>query len=41
MGSQVYNIPDNIDNKVAECKLKSLVLEIDQLTAEQKDYINN
>ncbi len=37
----VYKIPDKIDNMVAEYKLKSLGIEIDQLTAEQQEYINS
>jgi adenosylhomocysteinase len=41
LDAQVYNIPDDIDNMVAEYKLKSLGVEIDQLTDEQEDYINS
>ncbi len=41
LDAQVYNIPDDIDNMVAEYKLKSLGIEIDQLTEEQEDYINS
>jgi adenosylhomocysteinase len=41
LDAQVYNIPDDIDNMVAEYKLKSLEIEIDQLTEEQEAYINS
>ncbi|MFW5749510.1 MAG: adenosylhomocysteinase [Halanaerobium sp.] len=41
LDAQVYNIPDDIDNMVAEYKLKSLGIEIDQLTEEQEAYINS
>ena len=41
LDAQVYNIPDDIDNMVAEYKLQSLGLEIDQLTEEQEAYINS
>jgi adenosylhomocysteinase len=41
LDNQVYNIPDNIDNMVAEYKLQSLGLEIDQLKEEQEAYINS
>jgi adenosylhomocysteinase len=37
----VYKIPDKIDNMVAEYKLKSLGIEIDELTADQQDYISS
>jgi len=41
LDAQVYNIPGDIDNMVAEYKLKSLRLEIDQLTEEQQKYIDS
>jgi adenosylhomocysteinase len=41
LDAQVYNIPDDIDKMVSEYKLKSLGIEIDQLTEEQEDYIDS
>ena len=41
LDAQVYNIPDDIDRMVSEYKLKSLGIEIDQLTEEQEAYINS
>lgn len=41
LDAQVYNIPDDIDQMVAEYKLKSLGIEIDQLTQAQKNYLNS
>jgi adenosylhomocysteinase len=35
----VYLVPTDLDNLVAELKLKSLGIKIDRLTAEQKEYI--
>ncbi len=37
----VYKIPEEIDNMVAEYKLKSLGIEIDSLTEAQQEYINS
>ncbi len=37
---KVYNVPDAIDAKVANIKLNSLGIQIDQLTPEQQRYIN-
>jgi len=36
---KVYNVPNEIDDKVAMLKLKSMGIKIDTLTAEQKKYI--
>jgi len=36
---QVYKVPDDIDQKIAALKLKSLGIKIDVLTAEQKKYL--
>ncbi|MDH7476289.1 MAG: adenosylhomocysteinase [Microgenomates group bacterium] len=36
---KVYEVPKEIDQKVAELKLKSLGIEIDKLTKEQKKYL--
>ncbi len=38
--NKVYNVPDEIDNYVANVKLKSLGIEIDTLTAEQEKYLS-
>lgn len=38
MRNRVYNIPEEIDNKVAELKLKALGITIDIETDEQKEY---
>lgn len=37
---KVYNIPEEIDQRVAYLKLKSLGINIDKLTPEQKAYLN-
>lgn len=36
---KVYAVPKEIDEKVAELKLKSMGIKIDKLTAEQKKYL--
>lgn len=36
----VYNVPTDIDNKIAALKLHSMGIEIDTLTAEQQVYLN-
>ena len=36
---KVYNVPKEIDDKVAKLKLKSMGIKIDSLTNEQKKYI--
>ena len=38
--SKVYCVPKEIDEKVAELKLNSMGVKIDQLTAEQKKYLS-
>ena len=35
----VYNVPPEIDRKVAELKLKTMNIEIDELTPEQVEYL--
>jgi adenosylhomocysteinase len=40
LGTKVYNVPKDIDEKVAELKLKSMGVAIDELTAEQKKYLS-
>ncbi|HOV21981.1 MAG TPA: adenosylhomocysteinase [bacterium] len=37
----VYDVPEEIDKKIAELKLKSLNIKIDKLTREQKEYLNS
>ncbi len=37
---KVFTVPKEIDEKVAELKLKSLGVNIDELTAEQKKYLS-
>lgn len=41
LGPMVYNIPKEIDEWVASLKLKSMGLEIDKLTDEQKKYLES
>jgi len=36
---RVYNVPEEIDRKVAELRLRSLGVEIDRLTEEQERYL--
>ena len=38
---QVYDIPSEIENYVADLKLKSMGISIDELTAEQKKYLES
>ena len=37
----VYVVPEHIDRKVAELKLKAMGIEIDELTPEQIEYLNS
>lgn len=37
--AQVYSVPENIDDKVSRLKLKSMGVELQQLTPEQKKYM--
>jgi adenosylhomocysteinase len=39
--NKVYDVPLDIDNKVAQIKLKSMDVKIDKLTAEQDRYLNS
>lgn len=41
LGKKVVNVPEEIDNRVAEMKLKSWGIEIDKLTEEQKKYLDS
>lgn len=38
--TKVYTVPKEIDEKIAELKLKSMGVAIDELTAEQKKYLS-
>jgi len=38
--TKVYTVPKEIDEKVAELKLKSMGINIDELTGEQKKYLS-
>jgi len=38
---RVYNVPEEIDKFVAEVKLRSLGIEIDRLTPDQKKYLES
>ncbi|MCX7661759.1 MAG: adenosylhomocysteinase [Candidatus Omnitrophica bacterium] len=37
--NKVYKVPEEIDKKIAELKLKSMKIKIDKLTNEQKNYL--
>jgi len=39
--SKVYNVPEEIEEWVATLKLKSMGIEIDELTEEQKEYLSS
>jgi len=39
LSNEVYRVPEDIDHKVADLKLKSLGISIDVLTGEQKKYL--
>lgn len=39
--NKVYKVPENIDRSIAELKLKSMGIDIDVLSREQKDYMNS
>ncbi len=38
---KVYKIPDEIDEEIAKMKLKALGIEIDEMTPEQREYVNS
>jgi len=38
---RVYEVPKEIDKKVAEMKLKAMEIKIDTLTPEQKRYLGS
>ena len=39
LDKKVYDVPEEIDNKVAYMKLKGMGIEIDKLTSEQEEYL--
>jgi len=39
LGNHVYNVPEEIDRRVAYLRLKSEGIEIDELTVEQNEYL--
>lgn len=39
--NRLYQVPREIDRKVADMKLESMGVELDELTAEQKDYLES
>ena len=41
LNKDVYKVPEDIDAKIAELKLKSMGIRIDTLTAEQKKYLSS
>ncbi len=41
LGNHVYNVPEEIDRRVAELKLKADGVSIDELTSEQKTYLDS
>jgi adenosylhomocysteinase len=41
LSAKVYTVPEEIENWVANLKLKSMGIAIDQLTAEQKRYLDS
>jgi adenosylhomocysteinase len=40
-GAGVHEVPDDLDREVAEIKLAADGVEIDELTAEQADYMES
>ena len=41
LDKKVYNVPDDIDYEIAEIKLKTLGIKINELTQEQKNYLKS
>ncbi|MGE5581199.1 MAG: adenosylhomocysteinase, partial [Bacillota bacterium] len=41
MGRKVHVLPVELDHEIARLKLKSMGVEIDELTAEQKKYLSS
>ena len=38
---KVYNVPEEIEAWVANLKLRAMGIKIDELTAEQKEYLSS
>jgi adenosylhomocysteinase len=41
MEKKVYPVPQEIDDRIAQLKLKSMGVEIDTLTSQQKEYLSS
>lgn len=41
LANKVYRVPQNIDQKIAELKLRSMGIKIDKLTPEQRKYLSS
>lgn len=41
LSRRVYKVPDEIDEKIAQMKLKSMGIQVDDLTPEQKKYLSS
>jgi adenosylhomocysteinase len=39
--NEVINLPDDLDSKIAEMKVKCMNIELDELTDEQRKYLNS
>ena len=39
--NRVYDVPESIDETIAQLKLEAFGVEIDTLTAEQEKYLNS
>lgn len=41
LDNRIYNVPEEIDKEVSRLKLESMEIEIDELTKEQKEYLES
>jgi adenosylhomocysteinase len=41
LAKEVYGVPEEIDNKIASLKLRSMGIDIDKLTKEQEKYLTS
>ena len=41
LNKKVYNVPENLEQWIADLKLKSMGLSVDKLTAEQEKYLRS
>ena len=39
--AQVYDVPDEVDDRVSRLKLQSMGIKIDTLTKRQRDYLSS